>query len=70
MIKVIDNRIVGDVETKELSDILQGYALSRRQMGDELAANLIELAAIRLAEQQETIEKYNMSLLYKRCEDD
>ena len=56
MIKVIENQFVGDVETKELVEILKGYALGRRDMGDELAANLIELAADRLVRLEKNLK--------------
>ena len=47
--KVIDNEIVGEVETQELVQLLRELANGRRLMGYPLEANIVELAATRLA---------------------
>lgn len=46
--KVIDNEIVGEVETQELVQLLRELAAGRRLIGFPLEANIVELAATRL----------------------
>lgn len=58
MIKVEDNNFIGEVETKELVEILRGYALGRKDMGDELSGNLIDLAATRIEELRQSVDEW------------
>lgn len=48
--EIRDNKIVGEVSTQDLIWTLRGYAVSLRASGNELGANLVVLAADRLAE--------------------
>lgn len=58
MVKVVDNNFIGEVETKELVEILRGYALGRKDVGDELSGNLIDLAATRIEELSQSVDEW------------
>lgn len=52
--RVENNKIIGEIGTEELVWLLRGYAVSMRSAGNELGANIITLAADRLAELEES----------------
>ena len=70
MFKVIDNKIIGEVETKELVEILRGSAGGQRMVGYELLANIIDLAATRLEALEKIVPTDNIYPdWYKRLSD-